>query len=67
LSLTHRSLSRATPGTSPRRESVFPNKFSVRRDLETGLWFSSAYFVASCGGAPLSMIKQYVEQEKNPL
>ena len=30
------------------------------------LW-SPSYFAASCGGAPLSMIKQYVEQQQKPI
>jgi putative transposase len=30
------------------------------------LW-SPSYFAASCGGAPLGIIKQYVEQQKTPL
>jgi len=30
------------------------------------LW-SPSYFAASCGGAPLSVIKQYVEQQNRPL
>lgn len=29
------------------------------------LW-SRSYFVASCGGAPLSVIKQYIEQQERP-
>lgn len=29
------------------------------------LW-SRAYFVSSCGGAPLSVIKQYIEQQEKP-
>jgi putative transposase len=29
------------------------------------LW-SRSYFAASCGGAPLEIIKQYVEQQKTP-
>lgn len=29
------------------------------------LW-SRTYFVASCGGAPLSAIKQYIERQKRP-
>jgi len=29
------------------------------------LW-SRTYFVASCGGAPLSVIKQYIEQQERP-
>jgi putative transposase len=30
------------------------------------LW-SPSYFAASCGGAPLSIIKQYVEQQQKPI
>ena len=30
------------------------------------LW-SPSYFAASCGGAPLEIIKQYVEQQNKPL
>jgi putative transposase len=35
----------------------------LRRRLPT-LWTHS-YFVATCGGAPLAIIKQYIEQQKN--
>ncbi len=31
-----------------------------------GLW-SPSYFAGSCGGAPLSIIKQYIEQQNRPL
>jgi putative transposase len=31
-----------------------------------GVLWSRSYFAASCGGAPLSIIKQYVEQQKKP-
>jgi putative transposase len=30
-----------------------------------GLW-SPSYFAGSCGGAPLSIIKQYIEQQNRP-
>jgi putative transposase len=30
------------------------------------LW-SPSYFAASCGGAPLSIIKQYMEQQQKPI
>jgi len=30
-----------------------------------GLW-SGSYFAASCGGAPLSIIKQYIKQQQAP-
>lgn len=35
---------------------------SLRTRLPT-LWTNS-YFVATCGGAPLALIKQYIEQQK---
>lgn len=31
-----------------------------------GALWSPSYFAASCGGAPLSMIRQYIEQQKTP-
>ncbi len=31
-----------------------------------GLW-SPSYFAGSCGGAPLSIIKQYIDQQSRPL
>jgi putative transposase len=42
-----------------------------RPDMEKRYWnnvlWSPSYFAASCGGAPLGIIQQYVEQEKTPL
>ncbi|MFC9636607.1 transposase, partial [Streptomyces mirabilis] len=29
--------------------------------------WSPSYFAASAGGAPLSVIKEYIEQQKRPL
>lgn len=37
-----------------------------KRYCKDVLW-SPSYFAASCGGAPLGIIKQYVEQQKTPL
>jgi len=31
-----------------------------------GVLWSPSYFAASCGGAPLSIIKQYIQQQKSP-
>lgn len=31
-----------------------------------GVLWSPSYFAGSCGGAPLSVIKQYVEQQRTP-
>ena len=42
-----------------------------RPDLERRYWkdalWSPSYFAASCGGAPISILKEYVEQQKTPL
>ena len=44
---------------------------SERPDLQKRYWnsvlWSPSYFAASCGGAPLGIIKQYLEQQKTPL
>jgi putative transposase len=28
--------------------------------------WSPSYFAASCGGAPLAIIRQYIEQQRHP-
>lgn len=37
----------------------------ANRYYKGALW-SPSYFAASCGGAPLDIIKQYVEQQRTP-
>ncbi|HEX5289826.1 MAG TPA: IS200/IS605 family transposase [Streptosporangiaceae bacterium] len=37
------------------------NRASIR-----GRFWSPSYFAASCGGAPLAIIRQYVEQQRRP-
>jgi len=37
----------------------------ARKYWQGALW-SPSYFAASCGGAPISMIRQYIEQQKTP-
>jgi putative transposase len=36
-----------------------------RRDWKGVLW-SPSYFAASCGGAPISIVRQYIEQQQTP-
>ena len=36
-----------------------------KRYWKGALW-SPSYFAASCGGAPISIIRQYIEQQKTP-
>ena len=36
----------------------------VNRARVNGHFWSPSYFAASCGGAPLSIIRQYIEQQR---
>jgi len=38
----------------------------VNRASMHGRFWSPSYFAASCGGAPLSIIRQYIEQQRRP-
>jgi putative transposase len=41
-----------------------------RKDIAKRYWkgtlWSPSYFAASCGGAPIAIIRQYIEQQKHP-
>lgn len=41
-----------------------------RPDLQRRYWkgvlWSPSYFAASCGGAPISIVRQYIEQQQTP-
>ncbi len=41
-----------------------------RPDIQNHYWkgvlWSPSYFAASCGGAPISIIRQYIEQQQTP-
>ena len=37
---------------------------ALKRDCKGDALWSPSYFVASCGGAPLEIIKQYIEQQR---
>jgi len=53
-------------GVSARRlRSEFTGR--VNRHLMDGHLWSPSYFAASCGGAPLAIIRQYIEQQKRPV
>ncbi|MFF1369875.1 IS200/IS605 family transposase [Streptomyces virginiae] len=52
-------------GVSARRlRQEFPDH--IRTYLWGAHFWSPSYFVASCGGAPLGIIKEYIEQQKRP-
>lgn len=38
----------------------------IKKKLWGGSLWSPSYFAASCGGAPISIIRQYIEQQRTP-
>lgn len=51
-------------GVSSRRlRQNFPD---IRRYYWKGVLWSPSYFAGSCGGAPLSVIKQYIQNQMSP-
>ena len=53
-------------GVSARRlRSEFIGR--LNRHIMPGHFWSPCYFAASCGGAPLSMIRQNIEQQRRPV
>lgn len=46
---------------------IMRRKFEgLRKRYWKGVLWSPSYFAASCGGAPLAVIKQYIEQQRTP-
>lgn len=39
---------------------------SIRQKLWGDALWSPSYFAGSCGGAPISVIRQYIEQQQSP-
>ena len=39
---------------------------SIREKLRCGALWSPSYFAGSCGGAPITIIRQYIEQQNTP-
>lgn len=39
---------------------------TVKRYLWGKVFWSPSYFAKSCGGAPISIIRQYIEQQNSP-
>ena len=38
----------------------------IRKKLWGGALWSPSYFAGSCGGAPIAVIRQYIEQQQTP-
>ena len=45
------------------RQKNYP---TIRRRLWGGALWSPSYFAGSCGGAPIAVVRQYMEQQKTP-
>jgi putative transposase len=52
-------------GASSRRLRAERTDIAERYYWRGALW-SPSYFAASCGGAPLSVVRQYIEQQATP-
>ncbi len=59
------SLVNSLTGVSSRmiRQKRYP---SIRKKLWGGALWSPSYFAGSCGGAPIEIVRQYIEQQKTP-
>ena len=59
------SLVNSLKGVSSRmiRQKRYP---SIRKKLWGGALWSPSYFAGSCGGAPITVIRQYIEQQQTP-
>jgi putative transposase len=59
------SLVNSLKGVSSRliRKKRYP---SIEKALWKGAFWSPSYFASSCGGAPLAIIKTYIENQKEP-
>lgn len=57
------SLVNSLKGVSSRliRKKKYP---SISKQLWSGALWSPSYFAGSCGGAPIEIIRQYIEQQK---
>ena len=42
------------------------NHSSIKQNLWGNALWSPSYFASSCGGAPIAVIKQYIEQQNTP-
>jgi putative transposase len=38
----------------------------LRQRYWKGVLWSPSYFAASCGGAPISIVRQYIQQQQTP-
>ena len=62
------SLVNSLKGVSSRmiRQKNYSSIPSIRKKLWGGALWSPSYFAGSCGGAPIAVIHQYIEQQQTP-
>ena len=41
-------------------------KSEIEKFLYNGVLWSPSYFVSSCGGAPISIVKKYIDEQESP-
>lgn len=41
-------------------------RLDIQKRYWKGILWSPSYFAASCGGAPISIVRQYIEQQQTP-
>jgi putative transposase len=58
------SLVNSLKGASSRR--LRAERADIKLRYWKGILWSPSYFASSCGGAPISIIRQYIEQQKTP-
>lgn len=58
------SLVNSLKGVSSRR--LRKERPDIERRYWRGMLWSPSYFAASCGGAPIAVIRQYIEQQQTP-
>ena len=62
---TFRFVPRAARGSLEYLRAEYTGR--VNRTGMGSVFWSRSYFAASCGGAPLSIIRQYIEGQRRPL
>ena len=52
------------PGVSSRL--LRKERPDIQKRYWKGVLWSPSYFASSCGGAPISIVRQYIEQQQTP-
>jgi putative transposase len=55
---------RAVKRMKGRSSRILRQEFAILRQRLPTLWSNNSYFVCTVGGAPISIVKQYIESQK---